>query len=362
MTSNTNLSRRGFLGLLGAAATMAAAPSWGDEATQPPRGKTKPIRGSWISVLWSDRRHFYWNDACAKFTREQWEYAVKEVADIGMQYLVLLATVEGGKAFFNTPLAPKAKELVCDNPIEAMLSAADKYGVKFFISAGFHGGWLDDAGMVDAKRAKERFKVMGQVAQQYGHHKSFHGWYLPDETGLVPYFTEEYIQYVNNYGREARRLTPGGKILIAPYGTHNAACDDKFAKQLERLEADIVAYQDEVGCRKGALDTSAAIFEKLRRVHDKVPQRALWADIEVFRWEGQPNVTTTPLIPAPFERIKRQLEAVSPYVDVVTIYQYQGFFNQPGSKAPAGHPDATRLYRDYVSWLKAEHPELVKAG
>jgi len=42
---------------------------------------------------------------CAKFSREQWEYSVKEVADIGMEYLVLMATAWNGEVFFDTPLA-----------------------------------------------------------------------------------------------------------------------------------------------------------------------------------------------------------------------------------------------------------------
>lgn len=333
-------------------ALMAASPA--------AKQKTKPILGSWISVLWSDRRHFYWNDACAKFTREQWEYSVKEVADIGMEYLVLLATIEDGKAFFNTSMAPKAKELACDDPIEALLSAADRYGVKFFMSAGYHGGWLDDWTFADAKRRKDRFTVMSQVAEQYGRHRSFFGWYLPDEVGLTPYFSDAFIEYVKAYSREGRRLTPGGKILIAPYWTHRAVCDDKFVKQLERIDADIIAYQDEVGCQRATVDASASAFEKLRRAHDRVPQRALWADVETFGWEGPPNQTTSPLIPAPFERLKKQLDAVSPYVDLITIYQYQGLLSQPGSKAPTGHPDATKLYRQYVEWLQAEHPQRIK--
>lgn len=163
------------------------------------------------------------------------------------------------------------------------------------------------------------------------------------------------------YGGEGRRLKPRSKTLVSPFGTRLAVGDDKYVKQLERLEADIVAYQDEVGCRRMALQDSARAYAKLRQAHDKVPQRALWADVEVFDWEGPPDQMTSPLIPAPFERIRKQLEAVSPYVDMVTIYQYQGLFSRPGSKAPSDHPDATRLYRDYVGWLKAEHPEMVNS-
>jgi len=360
---NHDISRRGFLEVLGAGAAMAGLPRGLTRAEDAPttKPKIKPIRGSWISVLWNDRRHFYWNDACAKFSREQWEGLVQEAADIGMKYLVLLATVEGGKAFFDTPLAPKAKELACDDPIDAMLAAADKCGIKFFLSTGYLDGWLDYGTLIDPKIAKRRFEAMAQIVDKYGRHESFWGWYLPDEAGVTPYFTDVFIRHVAIYAREARRLKLGAKILIAPWGTHNAVCDDKYVKQLEQLDADIIAYQDEVGCRRATIAESAAAYEKLRLAHDRVPQRALWADVEVFDWEGPSNLQTSPLIPAPFERIKKQLAAVSPYVDVITIYQYQGLMSRPGGKAPTGHPGATKLYRDYVAWLKSEYPRLVRS-
>lgn len=362
MMNNLSISRRDFFGLLGAGATAASLPRVLSAAQPPTKVKAKPILGSWISVFWSDRRHHYWNEPCAKFTAEQWECSVKEVADLGMQYLVLLATVNGDQACYNSRYCPKTKLIACDDPIEALLSAADRFGVRFFISTGCRGGWLDYNQMSDPKLAKLRFEVMAEVAEKYGRHKSFFGWYLPDEVGLDPYFTDVFIKYVADNNREGKRLLPGSKTLIAPYGTKNIVADAKFCKQLERLDADIIAYQDEVGCLRATTATSAAVFEKLRHAHDKAPQRTLWADVEVFDWEGPPNQPTTPLIPAPFERVKRQLDAVSPFVDLITIYQYQGLMSQPGSKAATGHRDATTLYRDYVRWLKAEYPEMVKGA
>ena len=280
-----------------------------------------------------------------------------------MKYLVLLSTVDAGgdkAAFFDTPMAPKAKELVCGDPIEAMLSAADKHGVRFFISTGFLGGWVSEHALLDPTFARRRFDIMAQLADKYASHESFYGWYLPDEPPIDPYFREEYIDAVRLHGGEARRLVPRSKVLIAPFGTEVAACDDKYAKQLERLDADIVAYQDVVGQLRMTPAQSAAKYEQLRKAHDKVPQCKLWADVEVFAWEGPPNTPEGALIPAPFSRVKKQIEAVSPYVDVITIYQYQGLMSPPDSKAPCGHPDAKRLYGDYVNWLKSEYPALVK--
>ncbi len=313
--------------------------------------KVQPIRGSWISVWWDDDRHRYWNEPCLKFTAEQWQLAIKNMADLGFEYLVLLAVAKGGKAFYDTPLLPKLK-MTCDDPIGAMLTAADKYGIKFFMSSDWYGEW-DERALLDADRVAKRFQMMQELVARYGKHRSFHGWYWPNEACLTPYYTENFMRHVNECSREAHRLTPKAKILIAPYGTNKAVCDDKYVRQLEQLDVDIIAYQDEVGCLRMTPEQSAAAYERLRRAHDRVPQRALWADVETFAWEGPPNKQTSRLIPAPFDRVRAQLEAVSPHVDKILIYQCQGLMNKPGSRAFAGHPDSGKLYDDYRAWLRS---------
>jgi hypothetical protein len=329
------------------------------DSTQRRCPKVKPIKGSWISIWWDDRRHFYWNEACLNYTARQWELAVKEAADIGMEYLVLLAIGKGGKAFYRTPLLPKL-ETACENPIEALLAVADKHQVKFFVSSDWYGPW-DYQCLLDPERVRARFQMMGELAEQYGHHRSFYGWYWPNEAAISPWFGEDFIAYVNASSREGRRLLPRAKVLIAPYGTSHAVCHSRFIRQLDQLDVDIIAYQDEVGCLRMDPGQSAAAFEKLRRAHDQAPQRALWADVEVFAWEGKPNDPNSPLIPAPFGRVQEQLAAVSPFVETILIYQFQGLMNKPGSQAFAGHPESCKLYSDYVRWLRQSSRQLLRS-
>lgn len=352
-TTNTPLNRRRFLAGLGSAAAIASL-NLGCRQVQPGSAvavRTQPIRGSWISIWWDDRRHFYWNDPCLKYTAKQWQLAVKDAADLGFEYLVLLAVAKGGKAFYDTPLLPKL-EMACPDPLEALLTGADKYGVKFFISSDWYAEW-DERALVDPDRIAKRHQMMGELAARYGKHRSFYGWYWPNEACLSPYYSDNFIKHVNECGAEARRLMPKAKTLIAPYGTSKAVCDDRYVRQLERLEVDVIAYQDEVGCLRMTPEQSAVSFERLHRAHARVPQRALWADVEVFAWEGPPNKQTSPLIPAPFPRVQAQLEAVSPFVEKILIYQYQGLMNNPASHAFAGHPESTRLYTDYRAWLRS---------
>ena len=204
--SQSPLSRRQFVQLSAgsaAAALLGATPLLGSETS---RTTVKPIKGSWISVLWDDRRHFYWNEACRKFTAAQWRASVAEVADLGMEYLVLLAIAKGGKSFYDSKILPKA-EMACEDPIGEMLSEADKRGVKFFISSDWYGEW-DHKVLTDPETVAKRFTMMDEVAERYADHKSFYGWYWPNEACLTPYFTQPFMKYVNASSAHAKKLTP----------------------------------------------------------------------------------------------------------------------------------------------------------
>ena len=116
-----------------------------------------------------------------------------------------------------------------------------------------------------------------------------------------------------------RLLIPDKKTLIAPYGTNLVWANNKYIRQLTELDVDFIAYQDEVGVRKTKVDKTKRLFEKLRIAHDKAGRSELWADIELFDFEGL--VYKSALIPAPFERIQKQIENVAPYVDKILGYQ-----------------------------------------
>ena len=126
------------------------------------------------------------------------------------------------------------------------------------------------------------------------------------------------------------------KILIAPYGTKITTPDDKYVSQLEIIDADFIAYQDEVGVHKSTPDQTGAYFEALRKAHDKAGRSALWADMEVFDFEAE--VYHSALVPATIDRIKKQLEAISCHVDEVLCFSTWALMNKPGTNAFCGIP------------------------
>lgn len=311
----------------------------------------KAITGTWFEFQHHNiPEGKYWNPICRRFTADQWRAKVDEMADIGMKYIVLLSTAmvyeEYAESYVKGGAYPFAEGFGCDDPLDAVLSQCDKRGLKVFISVGFYGVWTQTMNnMVDPEVTKRAFDVMAMLCERYGKYESFYGWYYPDETCIYPYFHPDFMTYVNRYSAFARTLKPGMRTLIAPYGTNILKADDTYVSQLASLDIDIVAYQDEIGVRKSTTDQTPAYYEALRKAHDKAGRSAFWADMEMFEFEG--DVYRSALVPASIERVKRQLEAISPYVDEVLIYQYMGIMNQPGTTAYCGHPDSVKLYEDY---------------
>lgn len=313
----------------------------------------KPIMGSWFEFKHHlDSEGIYWNNTLAKFTDEQWKALVRDISETGMQYMVLMSVADNGKTFYPSKLQPQYDYTSAD-PLEAVLSAADEYGLKFFISNDYWSDFRDVNNMMTNKEiAVLREKGMEEIAAKYSHHKSFYGWYYPNETGIFNTIDETTVNYVNRCSEIAHRLTPQARTLIAPYGTKSIRYNDLYVRQLERLDVDIIAYQDEVGVKKTKAGTAGKYFEELYYMHNKAGRSRLWADLEVFEFEK--DVYDSALISSSFDRVITQLEDISPFVENILIYQYVGLMSKPDSIAGAGHKRAEKLYVDYMRWFNKQ--------
>ena len=314
----------------------------------------KPIIGSWFEFEHHNQvgaKH--WNQALPKFTTEQWKTLIFEMHEIGLEYLVLLSVAYEGKTYYPSTLQPK-HDFVCEDPLEAVLSAADECGIKFFISNDYWSDWRQvEKAMKEEDIWYIREKGMEETAEKYSHHKSFYGWYYPNESELRQVFDDVAINYINRCSKIARSLTPNALTMVAPYGTQYVKMNDQYIRQLEQLDINIIAYQDEVGVQKIKVGEAGKYFEDLYKMHAKAGRARLWADVEIFDFEAE--IYRSGAIAAPFERVLRQLADVSPYVEHILVYQYQGMMNKPGTIAFAGHKDSEKLYSDYVQWLHSTH-------
>lgn len=292
----------------------------------------------------------YWNPALEKFTSEDWRQKIREIAELKMEYIVVMATALYDKCYFKSEVFPFA-ETLCSDPIEEILNEADKQNVKVFLGNGFYGDWTKAGYNIKSKEVIDRsFRAMEELTALYGQHESFYGWYFPDETCIILNFSKDFVKYVNLCSAHCHIITPEKKTLIAPYGTNLALPNDRYEKTLSELDVDFIAYQDEVGVKKTKVKRTEKIFERLKKAHDKAGRAKLWADLELFDFEGM--VYKSALVPADFDRIEKQIKNAAPYCDKILSYQYMGIMNPKNSPSFAGHPDSAKLYEDYKKYLQ----------
>ncbi len=180
---------------------------------------------------------------------------------------------------------------------------------------------------------------------------------MPNEASIEGHFSAGYMEFMREFTPSLKALAPDRRVLIAPYGTNKVIEDDRFVQRLRALGTagvDFIAYQDEVGVRKTRVDQLPAIYARLRRLHDRAAEGghaapALWADTEIFEFEGATYASA--LVPASLQRIRQQLAALAPYVDTMLCYQTHGLMNPPDSPQFCGHPDSARLWTEYMNWI-----------
>jgi len=314
---------------------------------------TKPVRGTFINFVYQDERNKYMNPAGVDMiSPDLWRMKIKELSEMGIEYVILMYVANEGKSFYQSDFMPHAYPAGKQSPVEAIMDAADKLNIKVFMSTGWAKD-QDDNPRLPAIRAIQ-MKIMHETANLFSSHKSFYGWYLPCEDVVGPFLSQQAVDAANSLTAEAKKLTPKARVMISPYGLRLSNFEDNiFAEQIAKLNVDIIAYQDEIGCVVETLPLShmKENFKHLREVHNKT-KIELWSNNEFFTWEKGLNVRPSALIPAPFPRFLSQLVGVSRAgVDEVISFAVCGILDKPDSKMPIGQPlFAARAYKDYMDW------------
>ena len=267
-----------------------------------------PITGTFLNLPYQDVRNKYTNPLSMDYTDSQfWTVKVNEMANMGMEYLVLMAVANEGQSYYPSKLMPWVYNPALKSPVDAIMDAAAANGMKVFMSTG----WAKDQddNLRDPAIKGRQIEMMNELAGIYGNHPAMYGWYLPVEDCFGPVLTDYAVDAVNALTDMARSLTPDAKVLISPYGIFNSDFDDpRYEQQIMRLKVDIIAYQDEIGCvrERYPLPRLRENWKKLRAIHDKTNIQ-MWANCESFAWEKATNDRMSALVPASFSRLLSQL-------------------------------------------------------
>ncbi|MDF2477191.1 MAG: hypothetical protein K0S24_2674 [Sphingobacterium sp.] len=313
----------------------------------------KPLKGTWLNLPYQDVRNKYMNPAHINCLAPAfWKTKIKEYAQMGLSHLVLMAVANDGKAFYPSTFMSAAYPTGQQSPVEAIMEAADQYGMHVFMSCGWAKNQDDNIRDPAIKALQQR--IMEETASLFATKKSFYGWYLPVEDSMEPILSDEAVHAANTLSAVAKKLTPNKKVMISPYGICHAALDDpKFAQQIKKLNVDIIAYQDEVGCVREPMPLPRVRenFKKLGKIHEGTGIE-FWSNIESFTWEKEDNSRESALIPAAFPRYLSQLVAASlAGTKEIISFSVYGIIDDVNSTMPIGQPTASaQAFVDFMDW------------
>lgn len=279
----------------------------------------------------------------------------------GIEYIVFMAVANEGRADYPSHIMPHAYSDDKGSPVSAIIDEAEKYGMKVFLSIG----WAEnqDDNLKRPEILNRQLAIMEELADIYGDSKAFYGWYLPVEDCLGPVLPETSVAAINRLVDKVRKLTPGKKTMISPYGFFCSEFDNpKFAQQIRKLKVDIIAYQDEVGCvrEEYPLPRLRENWKKISEIHEDSGIE-LWANCELFTWEKGTNSRSSALIPASMPRIVSQLQAATAGgVKKIISFMTCGIFDDNTDNFTLGQPVLSKIASDeYVKWKNGDEKYLL---
>lgn len=322
------------------------------------------ISGAWAGIYhWSEIEGKHWNKDIKKMTDEQWKDLVRSMHKVEMDMIVIQevfrneqyvgkhnTTVDSyaGKAFYPSELYPGRMDITAEDPIEAILSEADRLGMNVLVGVGIFA-WFD----FTPESLEWHKRVAEELWDMYGHHESFYAFYVSEESGggldnweqqpdmrkkrkadIVNFF-KEFKSYCNSFA-------PGKPIMLATNSFEVPNGMDTYPALLEYL--DILCPFGFARMPAGDL-TGKEAADMLQEACNKAKSH-LWFDLEAFLFNPDNS-----LYPRPIEEIIHDLNLFSNF-EKILCYQFPGVFNDPDMSIRVGEERTIDLFNGYMKYLK----------
>lgn len=318
---------------------------------------TRRIGGAWVGIThWSEKEGKPWNAQIKKMTDAQWRQLVRGMHRVGMNIIVIQQVFENqvynyedsliaqngyhGIAYYPSKLYPGRMQITAKDPIEAILTEADKLGMHVFLGVGMYA-WFD----YSHASLEWHERVAKELWQFYGNHPSFYGWYISEEKdGGLGDATErsQIVNFFKQFTPYVHQLAPDKPVMLATNCYHLRGAESTYMKLLPNLDIlcpfafDRMDKGDETGAQAAAL---LAKMTKETGTH-------LWLDMEVFVFDKAGG-----LIPRPIAGVIGDLHKYTNFEETL-CYQYPGLLTSPTASVKLGGEKAVRLYKDYKRYLR----------
>ncbi len=309
--------------------------------------------------------------ACSSFydvkelTDNQWKEQIDFFNELGFKAIIPLSIIQlehyserfsvraedNFKAHYPSDIYPKS-DIKSEDPVKAILEAADKNGQKIFLPFG--NNYISCA---------RRLEVMEELWERYGKYKSFYGWYQPLEPhlNLGADVFEGFLKLIEEDRAKADELCPAKPVLLSVACGVPAISEAIFymLKQ-DRLKANIIAPMDILGCTKGRpeqLKLNYSSFSALKEALESTNTH-LWGNCESFDIDDD-GILVPRFRNGGFDGhagFVQQMEALRPYSEKLITFEATGMFAKPGLKPEIGGCKAVEQYQRYEDYLKNPAP------
>ncbi|MBB5439285.1 hypothetical protein HDC92_002972 [Pedobacter sp. AK017] len=308
------------------------------------------ITGTFIDEISHDIPHQNWG-------RQEWDRDFAHMKSVGIDTVILIRS--GYRRFITYPSLYLQNAYGCYRPpvdlVELYLQLADKYNMKFYFGLYDSGQYWDTGNMqheIDANRF-----VIDEVWKQYGHYKSFGGWYLSME---ISRGTKGATEAFRTLGIQCKDISAGLPTLISPWidgkkavMAASSALTKQDAVSLQEHEkewgeifegikgaVDAVAFQDgHIDYHE--LDDFFAVNKKMADQHGL----QCWTNAESFDRD-----MPIKFLPIKFEKLRLKLEAArrAGYDKAIT-FEFSHFMSPQSAYLQAGH--LFNRYKEYLQGL-----------
>ena len=321
------------------------------------------ISGAWTGIYhWSEEEGKHWNQDIKKMTDDHWREMIRSMHKIEMDMVVIQevfrhqayigssTTVEDypGKAFYPSKLYPGRMDIAAEDPIEAILSEADKQGMQVLMGVGMFA-WFD----FTPESLEWHKRVAKELWDMYGHHESFYAFYVSEESGgglnnwePDPQRSKErkveMVHFFKEFKEFCSALAPEKPIMLATNSFDVPVGMDTYPELLKYL--DILCPFG--FARMPATDISGKeAADLLQKVCDEANAH-LWFDLEAFLFNPDNS-----LYPRPIEQIIHDLNLFDNF-EKILCYQFPGVFNDPEMSIRVGEARTINLFNGYMRYLK----------
>ena len=327
---------------------------------------TQTIDGTWAGFYhWSETEGKYWNPDLRNMSDADWGELVRSMHKLDMDIVVLTEvfrnqvymgrhdeTVEnyGGKAFYPSELYSERFPITARDPVEAVLSEADKLGMNVFVGVGMFA-WFD---FTDESLEWHK-NVVDELWKLYGHHPSFYGFYVSEEShGALDNWEKEesaklqrrreIVRFFTEFKKHCSRFAPDKPVMLATNSSEVPLAADTYPALLKNLDiicpfgfARLHDTPGELGGKQTA--------DLLQKLCDDAGSH-LWFDLEVFKFDDEKA-----LYPRTMDEIRGDLELFDNF-EKILCYQMPGIFNAPAMSFRIGQESALVRFVEYRKYLE----------